>query len=47
MRAGRLAVSAADAVHAVRLFVHRNIKFADFLAVSAFGAFFGVTGFFG
>ena len=37
-----LAISAADAVHAVGIFPHRNIELADFLTGSAFRAFFGV-----
>lgn len=40
MGAGGFAVSAADAVGAVRLFKNRDVEFADFLAGSASRAFF-------
>ena len=39
MRAGRLAVSAANTVRSVGLFVDRNVELADFLAGCAFCAF--------
>ncbi len=42
MRAGRLAVSAADAVHAVGIFPDGNVELAGLLAESALGAFFAV-----
>ena len=39
MRTDRLAVSAANAIRTVGLFVDRNVELADFLAGSAFCAF--------
>ena len=42
MRTSGLAISAADAIHAVGILPHRNIELADFLTGSAFRAFFRV-----
>ena len=42
MRTSDLAISAADAIHAVGILPHRNIELADFLTGSAFRAFFRV-----
>ena len=42
VRTSGLAVSAADAVHAVGIFPNRNIELADFLTGTAFRAFLGV-----
>ena len=43
MRTSGLAVSAADAIHAVGILPHRNIELADFLTGTAFCAFFGIN----